>query len=78
MKKKLTMADVEEILSKDQFIDDHSNVVELIPMTKERLFILSVCECGCFYNKASDKMAIFYKESRQHLCLACQIKQGKN
>lgn len=32
MKKKLTIADVEEMLSKDQFIDEHSNVVELMPI----------------------------------------------
>ena len=76
MKKKITMADITEMLSKDQFIDDHSNVVELIPI-KNKLFILSMCECGCLYNKSSDKMAIFYKESRQHLCLACQIKKRK-
>lgn len=32
MKKKLTIADVEKMLSKDQFIDEHSNVVELMPI----------------------------------------------
>lgn len=32
MKKKITMADIAEMLSKDQFIDEHSDVVELIPI----------------------------------------------